>query len=75
MGVKYINPKKIGFAPASCLFSGISKIGFGFKLALIGFRVSQFGILGSLGIICWPSLPQAIILAAGGEKKGIGNRE
>ena len=31
--------KKIGFAPASCLFPGTSIFGFGFKLALIGFRV------------------------------------
>src|ERR1035437_3077675 len=35
--------EKIGFAPASFLFSGTSIFGFGFKLALIGFRVRTRG--------------------------------
>jgi hypothetical protein len=37
--VEWSNCKKIGFALASSLFPGISKIGFGFRLALTGLRV------------------------------------
>ena len=40
--------KNIGFAPASFLFSEFSKIGFGFKLAFIGFRAPMGGYSMSL---------------------------
>ena len=43
MEVKYINPKIIGFAPASCLFPGSFIFGFGFKLAFIGFCLQIVG--------------------------------
>ena len=54
--VKLPNCKKIGFAPASFLFSGISKIGFGFKLAFIGFGVQ----IGSSSLLPRPAIPPRV---------------
>jgi len=51
--VKWWNYKKIGFAPVSIPFSGISKIGFGFKLAFIGFLVQ----IGGFSLLLRPDIP------------------
>ena len=48
--------KKFGFAPASYLFPSISNFGFGFKLALIGFRVRPRGFC----LLLRPGIPPRV---------------